>query len=119
VIIWVDLALLIVVSGLLSLKSIFLGSIVLITGFLMSFQVIRTRNLLGAEIQSVGIARRVKAAVLAIILSLAMVPLLEDAGPAKLFEKLFSQEAILPVVVMICLLAATAISALTVEKRKR
>jgi hypothetical protein len=118
--IFVDLAFLVVVSLLLGMRSLYLGAVVLIFGFLIGFQAIRTRRLLGSEGVHTRMAHKVKALVLATVLGLSALPfVLEDQVMPTELEKLWSQESALPIVVMICLFAAAAISALAVEKRKR
>jgi uncharacterized protein YacL len=114
-----DLALLLFASGLLAIKSLFLGSVTLVIGLLIGFQNIRTMKLLGISRNQVSLTRKVKAAILAIILGLCAFPLLFDSSVRANFEVLNSEEAVLPVIIVIGLMASALMAALVVEKRKR
>ncbi len=116
-----DLLLLLFVSGMLAVKSLYLGSITIVAGFLIGFQNQRTIRLLGVNPEPIRTARKVKAAILALLIGACCLPFLLEhpLNAIEGFDKSWSEETILPVVVVIGLLASAMMAALVVEKRKR
>ena len=115
-----DAVLLIAVSGALAVKSLYLGVITLVLGFLIGFQNLRTIHLLGRERPSYSTSKKVKALILAVIIGLCMIPfVLELPAQPNNFETTWSEETVLPIIIVVGLFAAAVMSALTVEKRKR
>jgi hypothetical protein len=116
-----DLFLLVFVSGMLALKSLYLGSITLVVGVLLGFQNQRTVRLLGVFPEATSVSRKVKAGLLALVLGLCALPFLleRQLQETEGFNNVWTEETILPLVIVIGLFAATSLAALTVEKRKR
>jgi uncharacterized membrane protein len=105
----------------LALKSLYLGSITLIVGFLLGFQNQRTVRLLGGLPEITSVSRKVKAALLSIVLTLCALPFLleHELQTTEGLDKAWTEQAILPLVIVIGLFAAASLAALSVEKRKR
>jgi hypothetical protein len=114
-----DLILLLCVSGALAMKSLYLGAITLVIGFLIGFQNLRTTHLLGQSPAVVSTSRKVKAVILAVLIGACLSPVVFEAHDAGTFEKDWMPESLLPIIVVIGLFAAAMMAALTVEKRKR
>jgi hypothetical protein len=114
-----DFILLLLVSGVLATKSLYLGTITLVIGFLLGFQNIRTIHLLGQADPEVPTARKIKALILSCVLGVCAIPLLLEGREAGTFEKEWAPETVLPIIIVIGLFSAAMMAALTVEKRKR
>lgn len=115
-----DFFLLVSVSVLLGLKSLYLGAITLIIGLLIGFQNHRVQLLLGEIGTHTTVARKIKAALLSLLLTGCFYPLAVESGLVPgLFEAEFNSVLVLPIIIVIGLLSATVMAALTVEKRKR
>lgn len=118
--IFVDLILLVLTSAVLASKNLYLGSVTLIIGLFIAFQNIRTIRLLGTQARETTRARQVKAAILALVFGLCTLPLLiDEVRPEGLVDSSWSEVTTLPLVVVVGLFAATMMSALAIEKRKR
>ena len=114
-----DLLLLIAVSGILAVKSLYLGAITLVIGFLIGFQNTRTIHLLGQANPLITTRRKAKAWILALIFGGCLTPLLMEVRDVGSFEKDWVPEAVLPILIAIGLFSAAMMAALTVERRKR
>ena len=102
------------------MKSLYLGSVTLVIGFLIAFQVRRTLRLVGSMPAEVTMARRIQAGILAVLLSLTLFPLfIERVSVADQFEKTWTHEVVLPIAIVLGLFTAAMMSALAIEKRKR
>ncbi len=111
---------LLVVSAFLCLKVPFLGVLVLVLSLLIQFQNSRVRFLLGSSDQTITTGKKIKAAVLAVLLGVSLTPLLMDAGtPATGSDKPFVFDSLLPLVVVVSLFSAAMMVGVAVEKRKR
>jgi phosphatidylglycerophosphate synthase len=118
--IFFDLTLLLLTSAVLATKNLYLGSVTLIIGLFIAFQNIRTIRLLGSQSRESSRTRQIKAAILALIFGLCTLPLLiDDMRPEALVDQSWSEVASLPLVIVVGLFAATMMSALANEKRKR
>ena len=111
-----DLLLLFVVSVALAEKSFYLGSTALIIGLLIHYQCVRIRSLLGKEPSPLTVGRKVKAAILALVLGLSASPFLFEGNK---IEKEENKQNLIPLTIVISLFSATMMSALVVERRRR
>lgn len=115
-----DLLLLLSAAALLGLKSLYLGSVALVIGLLIGFQSERTIRLLGSETSITSTSRKIKALFLSLVIGVGMGPFLwELPTPGLALSAPWSQESVLPLVIITGLFAAALTAALTVEKRKR
>lgn len=115
-----DFLLLTSVSALIGLKSLYLGAVTLVIGLLIGFQNHRLQLLLGEIGTRATIARKVKSALLSLLLTACMYPLAAESGLLPgLFESEFNPVLVLPIIIIIGLFSATVMTALAVEKRKR
>jgi hypothetical protein len=112
-----DGAFLLAVSALLAWRLPFAGVLVLVLGLLIQFQLFRVRLLLGGDPVQIPAGRKIRGGALAIALSAGLVPLLEDPAGFTLPHAEYHHH--LPLVVLVSLLSASMMVALTVEKRKR
>ncbi len=111
-----DIALLLLTSIALGTKSLYLGTSTLIVGLLIHFQCIRVRALIGKRVIVAPLAKRVKAAVLSIVIGLCIAPFLVEGAHT---EKEFNQHSLIPMIVAISMFAAVAMVSLVVERRRR
>jgi hypothetical protein len=120
--IWIlDLLFLFVVSAHLTLEGPSLGILVCLLNLAFFFQFGKTALLLGEKRRIVPTPKKVKAAVLAILLASPFFYLIgvepaNEAGPSFLMAV---NEDLFPLFVGVCLLSALLLLALVAEKRKR
>ncbi len=116
----IDLAMLAGVSIWLGSKALFLGMVIFSMGVLFEFQIHRTRLLIGGSERKVSLSRKIKAAISGLLVSAFLIPvLLEEENRVALKAGSMGEDWALPVIVVVGLLSATLMVALTVERRQR
>jgi hypothetical protein len=116
----IDLALLIVVSACFASRILFLGVVILVAGLFFQIQVRRTRLLIGSRATQSTAGRRIRAAILSILITGTATPLLMD-GPLSqgAFEKSSLPDSSLPIIILLGFLSAMLMIGLSVERRRR
>ena len=115
-----DVILLLAVTFLLGMKNMYLASVTLVIGLLIGFQAVRVQFLIGIKTENVPVSRKIKAVVLALLLTGCGYPFIYETGMnANNFDPDFNSASVLPIIAIIALLSATVMVSLIVEKRKR
>ena len=108
------------VSAIYSWQYPFLGVVIFTLGLFVVFQAHRSRLLAGVARRPAPTARKVRAAVAALVIAGGAAPLLGDAAAKKdFFEAGHQADVWFPVVILVGFLASGLMAGLIVEGRKR
>ena len=118
---WIfDPLLLIAVSTFLATKNHYLGIVTFFLGVFVEFQNKRHLFLLGEQKKVISTGRKIKAAILSLVLGGCLIPFaLPSAATSTQFEKTFNLDTLLPLVIIVGLLSSVLMAALSTEKRSR
>ncbi len=118
---WIlDLALLLVASACFASRILFLGVMILVAGLFFHTQARRTRLLIGSKHLQASAGKRLRAAVLSLLVTAFAAPvLIEEQGAPGAFGKSSLPDASLPIIIVLGILSAMLMVGLSVERRRR